>query len=73
MAFICQNCGVTTEDKKTLCNPIDEENNSKLCSKQLGSTQVSNVCRENALAVEYSCTCGNVSANSQYLCHPTRM
>ena len=68
MAYICQNCGVTTNDKKTLCNPINEENNSKLCSRQ-----TYDVCLDHASEIEYSCTCGTVSVNPQYLCHPTRM
>jgi hypothetical protein len=25
MAYICQNCGVVTEDSNNLCNPVNEE------------------------------------------------
>jgi len=68
MAYICQNCGVTANDRKTLCNPITDEDNGKLCKDR-----TYNVCRENASEMEYSCICGNVSADPQYLCNPTRM
>lgn len=68
MAYICQNCGVTANEKKTLCNPISDENNSRSCKRES-----SNVCLENVSEIEYSCPCGNVSANPHFLCHPTRM
>jgi hypothetical protein len=68
MTYICQNCGATSDGQKTLCNPILEGENTKLCSDY-----TSNVCLENASRIEYSCPCGNVSVNREYLCYPTRM
>ena len=65
MSYICQNCGVTTNDKKTVCNPIIDEDNDKFCK-----TRTHTVCEENASSMEFSCACGNVSADPQYLCHP---
>lgn len=68
MAYICQNCGVIAEGSESLCNPINEEYNSKACS--MHSTKV---CDEKSSAMVYSCVCGNISANPQHLCRPQRM
>jgi hypothetical protein len=68
MSYTCQNCGVTTDDQRTLCNPVVDEENDKLCERE-----TFNVCEDNAAAIEYSCPCGNVSAEPEHLCHPTRM
>jgi len=67
MAYICQNCGVITDDSSALCNPINEEYKSKTCS-----IPEAEVCKDRSLAMEYSCVCGNVSANPQNLCRPSR-
>jgi hypothetical protein len=68
MAYICQNCGVVTEDSNNLCNPVNEEYKKKLCS----NPEVE-VCNEKVPAMEYSCDCGSVSANPQHLCKPRRV
>jgi len=68
MAYICQNCGVVTDDSNNLCNPVDEEFKSRLCS-----TPAARVCSEKASAIKYSCDCGNISANPQHLCHPRKI
>jgi hypothetical protein len=68
MSYICQNCGVITDDAKNICNPINEEYKSKTCS-----ISAAEVCREKQLAMEYACVCGNVSANPQNLCKPSRI
>ena len=68
MDYICQNCGVESSQQKTLCNPIINSGEEKLCRDW-----THDVCRENASQVEYSCLCGNVSANPQFLCDPINM
>ena len=68
MANICQNCGVIADNSINLCNPVDEEYKSKLCS-----TPVSKICDEKVSAMRYSCTCGSISANPQHLCKPTKI
>lgn len=67
MAYICQNCGVVTDDSNTLCNPVNEEYKSKACS--ISEVEV---CDDKIPSMKYSCTCGNVSANPQHLCKPKR-
>jgi hypothetical protein len=67
MAYICQNCGVITDEAKHICNPINEEYMSKTCSNPEAE-----VCKERQLAMEFTCVCGNVSANPQNLCKPKR-
>ena len=65
MAYICQNCGATSSERKELCNPIDDWGNKKLCEDWTRS-----VCEAKAPEVEYYCSCGNVSADPQFLCNP---
>jgi hypothetical protein len=68
MSYICQNCGVVTDDSNNICNPINEEYKSKACS-----IPEIEVCKDKRPAMEYSCVCGNVSANPQSLCRPSRI
>lgn len=65
MSYMCQNCGVVTEESSNLCNPINEEYIKKLCSIPEGE-----VCNEKISAMKYSCECGSTSANPQHLCKP---
>lgn len=68
MAYLCQNCGVTEEKADHLCNPISEEYKHKSCS-----TSPAEVCADNFRKMEYSCDCGNSSADPQHLCRPHKM
>jgi hypothetical protein len=68
MAYLCENCGVVAEDSSTLCNPINEEYKSKLCT-----IPEPEVCDEQTSAMKYSCDCGGVSAHPQHLCRPREM
>ncbi len=68
MAYICQDCGVVKENADSICNPINEEYKHKSCS-----TGAAKVCAENASAMNYSCGCGNVSANPLHLCNPKKI
>lgn len=68
MAYICQNCGVVTEDSSNLCNPVSEEYKKKLCSDP-----EADVCNEKVSEMKYTCECGSVSANPQHLCKPQKV
>jgi len=68
MAYICQKCGVMNENPNKVCKPIDEQYKKKSCA--LGTPEV---CENRADEMTYSCDCGNVSANPQHLCKPSKI
>jgi hypothetical protein len=68
MAYICENCGVVADDASAVCNPVNEEYKKKSCS-----SAEEEICTEKIAEMKYSCTCGNISANPQHLCNPTKL
>ena len=68
MAYICQNCGVKNEDAASVCNPIGDMYKNKSCS-----IKTAGACDEHVSDMEYSSDCGNVSADPQHLCRPSKV
>jgi hypothetical protein len=68
MAYLCENCGVVADNASALCNPVSEEYKKKLCS-----SAEDDICTEKLPEMQYSCSCGSISANPQHLCHPTKL
>ena len=68
MAYLCENCGVLSEESSDLCNPINEAYKKKSCS-----AADSEVCNEQVQKMKYTCDCGNVSADPQHLCKPRQL
>jgi len=68
MAYTCQNCGVEAESESSLCNPIRDELEGKFCD-----IVVEEVCEDKNDIMRFACdACGRLSADSNYLCHPTQ-
>lgn len=66
MAYSCQNCGATADNLNSLCNPTNEEHESKFCG-----TPSEQVCEEKLTVMKYSCdVCGSLSADAEHLCNP---
>lgn len=69
MSYTCQNCGVSAEESSSLCNPTNEELDSKFC----GASSVL-VCDGQLSSMQYSCdACGSVSADPEHLCNPSKI
>jgi hypothetical protein len=69
MAYTCQNCGASAYNSKTLCNPTDEDVESKFCG-----TPSEQVCEDRLGAMKYTCEdCGSLSADAEHLCSPSRI
>jgi len=68
MAYLCETCGLVATEADSLCNPISEEYKHKSCS-----VPEAKICDDSVPELKYSCTCGNMSANPQHLCHPKKI
>jgi uncharacterized OB-fold protein len=69
MAYTCQNCGATSYSPGSLCNPTNDEVESKFCG-----TSADQVCEEKTSMMKYSCEdCGSLSADAEHLCSPNRL
>lgn len=68
MAYICQNCGVVNEKAASVCNPIHDMYKNKSCS-----IETAGVCEDHTSDMQYSCDCGNTSADPQHLCRPNKI
>ena len=68
MVYLCQNCGVEAEDEFSLCNPVEDVLEGKLCDVVAVTEQV---CEDKHEEMKFTCdSCGRTSADAQYLCHP---
>lgn len=66
MSYICQNCGITSENANAICGGGVESSISPFCG-----IPEEWVCKSNFNKMKYSCeTCGSLSAERNYLCKP---
>ncbi len=69
MSYKCQNCGVLSEERINLCNPVTEIESENLCSVLPDS-----ICSEKTNEMKFSCeACGSKSATSDNLCAPVEL
>ncbi len=66
MAYTCQNCGVSSEERSKLCDPASEIESGNLCA-----VPPDKVCSGKLDEMKFSCdACGSISASSENLCLP---
>ncbi len=66
MTYTCQNCGSTSEDHSTLCNPTGEAFENTFCQ-----TSTEEVCDEKLPEMKFTCDeCGGMSPDAEHLCTP---
>ena len=69
MSYICQNCGVSSEERLKLCNPAMEIEGENLCA-----VPPDKVCGGKKQEMKFSCdACGSTSAISDNLCIPVEI
>lgn len=69
MAYMCQTCGVISDDCANLCHPKKENVQMRFCG-----TPAIDICMEKIPEMRYACdACGSVSSRPENLCSPSEV
>jgi hypothetical protein len=70
--FECSSCGIVTEKKKHLCQPVVLEGCGDFCGQPVGQA-IESMCDEEKARFEFECgNCGRPSEQADLLCVPNR-
>ncbi len=68
--YECTQCGMITENKSHLCNPVALESRASHCGPKASAN---NMCKEEKTRYEFECgNCGRPTEDPDKVCHPTK-
>lgn len=69
--FECATCGIVTQKKENLCNPV-EVKSGDVCGSS--SLQTAMMCAEETRRLDYFCTsCGRPAESADLICSPRKV